>query len=137
MRAGVRKRVAGRRGLLRGALEVVLASPARGLELREPRLARLALGRRPGELRLGRARFEKKLRYYLDDDIDSNAIAEGARALLERDDVIIVASVSCIYGLGAPVDYGATVLKLRVGGRYRRDAVLRHRADIALHATTL
>ena len=30
--------------------------------------------------------------------------------------MIIVASVSCIYGLGAPVDYGATVLKLRTGG---------------------
>ncbi|HKF85951.1 MAG TPA: excinuclease ABC subunit UvrB, partial [Candidatus Limnocylindrales bacterium] len=45
-------------------------------------------------------------------------------------DVIIVASVSCIYGLGAPVDYGATVLKLRVGGHYRRDAVLRHLVDL-------
>src|SRR3954462_15759577 len=31
----------------------------------------------------------------------------------ERRDVIIVASVSCIYGLGAPVDYGATVVRLR------------------------
>ena len=44
--------------------------------------------------------------------------------------MIIVASVSCIYGLGAPVDYGATVLKLRVGGQYRRDAVLRHLVDL-------
>jgi excinuclease ABC subunit B len=44
--------------------------------------------------------------------------------------VIIVASVSCIYGLGAPVDYGATILRLRVGGQYRRDAVLRHLVDL-------
>ena len=44
--------------------------------------------------------------------------------------MIIVASVSCIYGLGAPVDYGATVLRLRVGGQYRRDAVLRHLVDL-------
>ncbi len=36
----------------------------------------------------------------------------------------------CIYGLGAPVDYGATVLRLRVGGQYRRDAVLRHLVDL-------
>ena len=44
--------------------------------------------------------------------------------------VIIVASVSCIYGLGAPVDYGATVLRLRKGGRYRRDGVLRQLVDL-------
>ena len=54
----------------------------------------------------------------------------ATQALFERRDVIIVASVSCIYGLGAPVDYGATVLRLRVGGQYRRDAVLRHLVDL-------
>jgi excinuclease ABC subunit B len=54
----------------------------------------------------------------------------ATQALFERRDVIIVASVSCIYGLGAPVDYGATVLRLRVGGHYRRDAVLRHLVDL-------
>ena len=54
----------------------------------------------------------------------------ATRALFERRDVIIVASVSCIYGLGAPVDYGATVLRLRVGGRYRRDGVLRQLVDL-------
>ncbi|CAN5752641.1 excinuclease ABC subunit UvrB [soil metagenome] len=41
-----------------------------------------------------------------------------------------MASVSCIYGLGAPVDYGATVLRLRTGGRYRRDGVLRQLVDL-------
>src|SRR6187399_1934371 len=45
----------------------------------------------------------------------------ATRALFERRDVIIVASVSCIYGLGAPVDYGATVIQLKRGGHYRRD----------------
>src|SRR5207344_3510381 len=49
----------------------------------------------------------------------------ATRALFERRDVVIVASVSCIYGLGAPVDYGATVINLKVGGQYRRDTVLR------------
>src|SRR5258707_2812983 len=54
----------------------------------------------------------------------------GTHALLERSDVIVVASVSCIYGIGAPVDYGATVLRLRTGGAYRRDSVLRHLVDL-------
>ncbi len=54
----------------------------------------------------------------------------ATRALFERRDVIIVASVSCIYGIGAPVDYGSTVLNLKVGGRYRRDGVLRHLVDL-------
>jgi len=52
------------------------------------------------------------------------------RALFERKDVVIVASVSAIYGLGAPVDYGATVISLKVGGRYRRDGILRHLVDL-------
>ncbi len=63
------------------------------------------------------------------DEIDRLRHA-ATHALFERRDVIIVASVSCIYGLGAPVDYGATVLKLRVGGKYRRDAVLRTLVDL-------
>jgi excinuclease ABC subunit B len=63
------------------------------------------------------------------DEIDKLRHA-ATHALFERRDVIIVASVSCIYGLGAPVDYGATVLRLRVGGQYRRDAVLRHLVDL-------
>jgi len=54
----------------------------------------------------------------------------ATRALFERRDVVIVASVSAIYGLGAPVDYGATVINLKVGGRYRRDGVLRHLVDL-------
>ena len=63
------------------------------------------------------------------DEIDQLRHA-ATKALFERRDTIIVASVSCIYGLGAPVDYGATVLKVRKAGRYRRDAVLRHLVDL-------
>jgi excinuclease ABC subunit B len=63
------------------------------------------------------------------DEIDRLRHA-ATHALFERRDVIVVASVSCIYGIGAPVDYGATVLRLRVGGSYRRDAVLRHLVDL-------
>ena len=51
-------------------------------------------------------------------------------ALFERRDVIIVASVSCIYGLGDPEEYSTLVLSLRKGEVYERDAVLRRLVDI-------
>src|SRR6266540_1319368 len=54
----------------------------------------------------------------------------ATRALFERRDVIIVASISCIYGLGAPIDYGAVTVRLVKGERIRRDTVLRHLVDI-------
>ncbi|MEA2622691.1 MAG: excinuclease subunit [Chloroflexota bacterium] len=63
------------------------------------------------------------------DEIDKLRHA-ATHALFERKDVIIVASVSCIYGLGAPVDYGATVIRIRQGGRYRRDGILRQLVDL-------
>ncbi len=63
------------------------------------------------------------------DEIDRLRHA-ATHALFERRDVIVVASVSCIYGIGAPVDYGATVLRLRQGGQYRRDGVLRQLVDL-------
>ena len=59
----------------------------------------------------------------------------ATRALFERRDVIIVASVSCIYGLGAPVDYGAVTVHLNKGERVRRDTVLRHLVDIQYERT--
>ncbi|HET7701503.1 MAG TPA: excinuclease ABC subunit UvrB [Candidatus Limnocylindria bacterium] len=59
----------------------------------------------------------------------------ATRALFERRDVIIVASVSCIYGLGAPVDYGAVTVRLTKGERVRRDTVLRHLVDIQYERT--
>jgi len=46
-------------------------------------------------------------------------------ALFERSDVIIVASVSCIYGLGSPLEYGELVLSLRVGALKSREEILR------------
>jgi excinuclease ABC subunit B len=52
------------------------------------------------------------------------------RSLFERRDVLIVASVSCIYGLGSPEEYGEVVLTLKVGEERRRDRVLRHLTDI-------
>ena len=59
----------------------------------------------------------------------------ATRALFERRDVLIVASVSCIYGLGAPVDYGAVTVRLVKGERVRRDTVLRHLVDIQYERT--
>ena len=49
----------------------------------------------------------------------------ATRALLERDDVIIVASVSCIYGIGSPEVYAKMVLNLRKGQRVERARLLR------------
>ncbi len=52
------------------------------------------------------------------------------RSLFERRDVLIVASVSCIYGLGSPEEYGEVVLTLKVGEERRRDRILRHLTEI-------
>lgn len=51
-------------------------------------------------------------------------------ALFERRDVIVVASVSCIYGLGDPVDYANMVVSLRTGQRRDRDELLRKLIEI-------
>ncbi|NCB28684.1 MAG: excinuclease ABC subunit UvrB [Clostridia bacterium] len=51
-------------------------------------------------------------------------------ALSERDDVIIVASVSCIYSLGDPIDYKSMVISLRSGMQIGRDEVIRRLLDI-------
>jgi excinuclease ABC subunit B len=52
------------------------------------------------------------------------------QSLLTRRDVLVVASVSCIYGLGEPEEYGQNVVRLRVGEQYKRDKVLRRLTDI-------
>ncbi|HEU5441162.1 MAG TPA: excinuclease ABC subunit UvrB [Ktedonobacterales bacterium] len=54
----------------------------------------------------------------------------ATRSLFERRDVVIVASVSCIYGLGSPEEYGEVVLTLKTGETRRRDHVLRHLTNI-------
>src|SRR2546428_3275088 len=54
----------------------------------------------------------------------------ATKALFERRDAVIVASVSCIYGLGSPEEYGKVVLTLRRGETRKRDKVLRFLTDI-------
>ena len=51
-------------------------------------------------------------------------------ALFERRDVIVVSSVSCLYGLGDPIDYKSMVISLRVGNEYPLDAVLQKLTEI-------
>ncbi|MCR8632437.1 excinuclease ABC subunit UvrB [Paenibacillus radicis (ex Xue et al. 2023)] len=51
-------------------------------------------------------------------------------SLFERRDVIVVASVSCIYGLGSPIEYGNLVLSLRVGMERSRNDILHSLIDI-------
>src|ERR687890_495224 len=48
----------------------------------------------------------------------------ATRSLFERRDVLIVASISCIYGIGSPEDYGNTVVKIKRGEVKRRDRML-------------
>ncbi|MCB1108382.1 MAG: DEAD/DEAH box helicase family protein, partial [Chlamydiia bacterium] len=61
----------------------------------------------------------------INDTIDKMRLS-ATRSLIERRDVIIVASVSCIYGLGLPEYYVQMKLDLEVGKTYRRDEVLVH-----------
>jgi len=65
----------------------------------------------------------------MNDEIDRLRHSATA-ALFERRDVIIVASVSCIYGLGDPDDYKNLMLSLRVGNEYDRDSLLRRLVDM-------
>lgn len=72
---------------------------------------------------------------YIEKDSDINDEIEKLRhsataALFERKDVIIVASVSCIYGLGSPFDYENQMLSLRPGMFKSRDQILRKLVDI-------
>lgn len=74
----------------------------------------------------------------INDEID-RLRHSATQAVLERRDVIVVASVSCIFGIGSKEDYGETVLRLKIGDIYDRDAALRQliqmqftRNDIAL-----
>jgi excinuclease ABC subunit B len=67
---------------------------------------------------------------YIEKETEINEEIERLRlasttALLSRKDVIIVASVSCIYGLGSPEEFGRGTVTLRVGEIYRRNALIR------------
>ncbi|HHY40390.1 MAG TPA: excinuclease ABC subunit UvrB [Syntrophaceticus sp.] len=65
----------------------------------------------------------------LNEEIDKLRHSATA-SLFERDDVIIVASVSCIYGLGSPIDYKNMVVSLRQGMEVDRDQVISRLVDI-------
>ncbi len=72
---------------------------------------------------------------YIEKDSDENEEIDRLRysataALAERRDVIIVASVSCIYGLGSPDEYRNQMLSLRPGMQKSRDEILRQLVDI-------
>ncbi|WP_459501823.1 excinuclease ABC subunit B [Bacillus sp. C1] len=65
----------------------------------------------------------------INDEIDKLRHS-ATSALFERDDVIIVASVSCIYGLGSPEEYRELVVSLRVGMEKDRNQLLRELVDV-------
>ena len=65
----------------------------------------------------------------INDDIDRLRL-RATSSLLGRSDCIIVASVSCIYGLGSPADYADLLVFLKKGGETSRDDVLRKLVDI-------
>ena len=72
---------------------------------------------------------------YIEKDASINEEIDRLRhsatsALFERRDVIVVSSVSCLYGLGDPIDYKSMVISLRVGQEYPLDDVLRKLAEI-------
>ena len=65
----------------------------------------------------------------INDEIDKLRLS-ATMALAERNDVIIISSVSCIYGLGSPIDYKNMVISLRPGMEKDRDELLRKLIDI-------
>jgi excinuclease ABC subunit B len=72
---------------------------------------------------------------YIEKETDINEEIERLRlaattSLMSRRDVLIVASVSCIYGLGSPEAYGKVVVNLKVGDQVRRNNLLRHLVEI-------
>jgi excinuclease ABC subunit B len=65
----------------------------------------------------------------INEEIDRLRLA-ATSSLVSRQDVIVVASVSCIYGLGSPADYKAMMVPLRVGEQIDRDEMLMRLVDI-------
>src|SRR5699024_7259360 len=65
----------------------------------------------------------------INDEIDKLRHS-ATSALFERNDVLIVASVSCIYGLGSPEEYRSQVISLRAGMEIERDELLRNLVDV-------
>ena len=72
---------------------------------------------------------------YIEKDADINEEIDRLRlaattALFTRQDVVIVASVSCIYAIGDPQEWGRVVVRLAQGEHHRRDGLLRHLVNI-------
>jgi len=72
---------------------------------------------------------------YIEKDADINEEIDRLRlaatsSILTRRDTIIVASVSCIYNIGSPDEYGQDVVQLRKGETHRRERILRHLTEI-------
>ncbi|MEE9198209.1 MAG: excinuclease ABC subunit UvrB, partial [Dehalococcoidia bacterium] len=72
---------------------------------------------------------------YIEKDADINEEIDklrhaATRALLSRRDVLIVSSVSCIYGLGDPAEYHSFVVSIRTGEKRNRDKLVRHLVDM-------
>lgn len=65
----------------------------------------------------------------INDEIDKLRLSATA-SLMQRNDVIVVASVSCIYGLGSPEDYARMQVNIRVGDKIKREEVIRKLVDI-------
>jgi excinuclease ABC subunit B len=78
---------------------------------------------------------------YIEKDSDINQEIDRLRhaatqAVLERRDAVVVASVSCIYGLGSPEDYMETILVFRRGDEVERNAVLRRLVEMQFNRST-
>ena len=72
---------------------------------------------------------------YIEKDASINEEIERLRlaatdALINREDVVIVASVSCIYGLGSPEDYRGMLVTLRTGEEFAREDIMRKLVDV-------
>jgi excinuclease ABC subunit B len=65
----------------------------------------------------------------INDELDKLRLS-ATRSLLERNDVIVVTSVSCIYGIGSPEDYFNLVIYLEVGQSIARDQLLKHFVEL-------
>lgn len=71
--------------------------------------------------------IEKSL--LINDEIEKLRLS-ATRSLLERRDVIVISSVSCIYGIGAPENYSAMILKFTLGSQQSLDKTLLHLIDM-------
>lgn len=71
----------------------------------------------------------------INEEIEKLRLSTTSALLSGRRDVIVVASISCIYGIGNPVEFHKTVIPLKVGQRIRRDALLYTLTESLYHRT--